>query len=121
MVQSFGRHHLPKYATYTLCNGVRLDVPSGTPVTAVFGGVVAYAQDFKGYGNMVVVDHGNHVFSLDTFDSSCVTYSRNFSPAMALWEDPASASGSSGLGTYLRHFGITSSGSMVMVPGMQST
>ena len=64
VVQSFGRHHLPKYATYTLCNGVRLDVPSGTPVTAVFGGVVAYAQHFKGYGNMVVVDHGNQVFSL---------------------------------------------------------
>jgi predicted PhzF superfamily epimerase YddE/YHI9 len=60
---------------------------------------------------------GNHVFSLDTFDSSCITYSRNFSPAMGLWEDPASASGSSGLGTYLRHFGITSSGSMVMQQG----
>ncbi len=60
---------------------------------------------------------GNHVFSLDTFDSSCVTYSRNFSPAMGLWEDPASASGSSGLGAYLRHFGITSSGSMVMQQG----
>lgn len=64
VVQSFGRHHLPKYATYTVCNGVRLDVPSGTPVTAVFGGVVAYAQHFKGYGNMVVVDHGHQVFSL---------------------------------------------------------
>lgn len=64
VVQSFGRHYLPKYATYTLCNGVRLDVPSGTPVTAVFGGVVAYAQHFKGYGNMVVVDHGQQVFSL---------------------------------------------------------
>ena len=64
VVQCFGRHHLPRYATYTLCNGVRLDAPSGAPVTAVFGGVVAYAQHFKGYGNMVVVDHGNQVFSL---------------------------------------------------------
>jgi septal ring factor EnvC (AmiA/AmiB activator) len=26
--------------------------------------VVAFAQHFKGYGNMVVVDHGNDVFSL---------------------------------------------------------
>jgi septal ring factor EnvC (AmiA/AmiB activator) len=64
VVRTFGRHYLPKYATYTVCNGVRLDVTSGTPVTAVFGGVVAYAQHFKGYGNMVVVDHGNRVFSL---------------------------------------------------------
>jgi septal ring factor EnvC (AmiA/AmiB activator) len=64
VVRSFGRHYLPKYATYTLCNGIRLDAPAGARVTALFSGVVAYAQFFKGYGNMVVVDHGHQVFSL---------------------------------------------------------
>ncbi len=29
-----------------------------------FPGVVAYARHFKGYGNMVVLDHGNNVYSL---------------------------------------------------------
>ena len=33
-------------------------------VKAVFPGVVAYARHFKGYGNMVVVDHGHDVYSL---------------------------------------------------------
>jgi murein hydrolase activator len=64
VIRSFGRHYLPKYATYTVCNGLRLDVAAGAPVAAIFSGVVAYAQYFKGYGNMVVVDHGRQVFSL---------------------------------------------------------
>jgi len=64
VVQGFGRQRLAKYNTYTVCNGLRFDAPSSSPVTAVFSGVVAYARHFKGYGNMVVMDHGNNVYSL---------------------------------------------------------
>ena len=63
-MRTFGKHFLPKYATYTVCNGLRFAVPRGTPVQAVFPGQVAFARHFRGYGNMVVVDHGNEVFSL---------------------------------------------------------
>ena len=64
IVKTFGRHRLEDYDTYTVCNGLRLNVASGTRVEAVFPGVVAYARHFKGYGNMVVVDHGHEVYSL---------------------------------------------------------
>lgn len=64
VVQGFGRQRLPKYNTYTVCNGLRFSAPSSAPVVAVFPGVVAYARHFKGYGNMVVLDHGNAVYSL---------------------------------------------------------
>jgi septal ring factor EnvC (AmiA/AmiB activator) len=64
VVQGFGRQRLPKYNTYTVCNGLRFDAPISSPVAAVFPGVVAYARHFKGYGNMVVLDHGNNVYSL---------------------------------------------------------
>ena len=64
VVQTFGRHYLPKYSTYTVCNGLRFDVDSGSPVRAVFPGVVAFARHFKGYGNMVVIDHGHEIYSL---------------------------------------------------------
>jgi septal ring factor EnvC (AmiA/AmiB activator) len=64
VVQNFGRQKLEKYSAYTVCNGIRFDAPSSSPVNAVFPGVVAYAQHFKGYGNMVVLDHGNDVYSL---------------------------------------------------------
>ena len=64
VVQGFGRHYLSKYATYTVCNGLRFSAPSNVPVNAIFPGMVAYARHFKGYGNMVVLDHGNGVYSL---------------------------------------------------------
>ncbi len=64
IVRGFGKHYLPKYSNYTVCNGLRFDSPSGAEVTAVFPGEVAYARFFKGYGNMVVIDHGNDVYSL---------------------------------------------------------
>ncbi len=64
VVQGFGRQRLAKYNTYTVCNGLRFDAPGSSPVTAVFPGMVAYARHFKGYGNMVVLDHGNNVYSL---------------------------------------------------------
>lgn len=64
VVLTFGKHFQAKYATYTVCNGLRLAVTPGAPVNALFPGQVAYARHFKGYGNMVVVDHGGEVFSL---------------------------------------------------------
>jgi septal ring factor EnvC (AmiA/AmiB activator) len=64
VVQNFGRQKLEKYSAYTVCNGIRFDAPSSSSVTAVFPGVVAYARHFKGYGNMVVLDHGNNIYSL---------------------------------------------------------
>lgn len=60
----FGRHYNARYATYTVCNGLRFSAESGAPVTAIFPGVVAFARYFKGYGNMVVIDHGHDVYSL---------------------------------------------------------
>ena len=64
VVQNFGRQKLEKYSAYTVCNGIRFDAPSSASVNAVFPGVVAYARYFKGYGNMVVLDHGNDIYSL---------------------------------------------------------
>jgi PhzF family phenazine biosynthesis protein len=59
----------------------------------------------------------NHIFTLDTFSEECISYSRHFGPAMGLWEDPATAMSSGGLGEYLLKYGVTRSGSMVMEQG----
>ncbi len=64
IAESFGRHRLATYASYTVCNGIRLRVPGQRPVKAIFPGVVAFARYFKGYGNMVVVDHGAGIYTL---------------------------------------------------------
>ena len=59
----------------------------------------------------------NHIFTLDTFSEECVSYARHFGPAMGLWEDPATAMSSGGLGEYLLKYGVMKSGSMVMEQG----
>jgi trans-2,3-dihydro-3-hydroxyanthranilate isomerase len=59
----------------------------------------------------------NHIFTLDTFDEQNISYARHFGPAMGIWEDPASAMASGGLGEYLMKYGVTKSGSMTMEQG----
>jgi murein hydrolase activator len=59
---TFGRHKHPRFETYTLHNGIQIDAPVDTPVTAVHDGTVAFADQFLGYGLLVILDHGgkNH-------------------------------------------------------------
>ncbi len=59
----------------------------------------------------------NHIFTLNTFGEDCISYARHFGPAMGLWEDPATAMSSGGLGEYLMRYGVTKSGSMLMEQG----
>ena len=55
----FGRRKDPKFDTYTLHNGIEIDAPAEAPVQAVHGASVVYADRFRGYGLMVVLDHGH--------------------------------------------------------------
>jgi septal ring factor EnvC (AmiA/AmiB activator) len=64
VVEHFGRQRNPKFATYTVNNGLKIEAPPNTQVRAVFQGTVLFSQWFKGYGNLIILDHGNRVFSL---------------------------------------------------------
>jgi septal ring factor EnvC (AmiA/AmiB activator) len=44
--------------------GIELSLPEGEAVRAVHEGTVAYADPFTGYGNLVIVDHGDRAYSL---------------------------------------------------------
>ncbi len=48
----------------TVRNGVEIAAPAGSPVMAVHGGTVAYADAFSGFGTLVIVDHGGETYSL---------------------------------------------------------
>jgi septal ring factor EnvC (AmiA/AmiB activator) len=45
-------------------NGIEIAGVEGSEVMAVHDGVVAFAGAFSGYGNLVIVDHGDQAFSL---------------------------------------------------------
>ncbi len=64
IVGSFGRHKHPEFNSYTMSNGISIAAPLGTDVHAVYDGQVIFADYFKGYGNMIIVDHGGGFFSL---------------------------------------------------------
>jgi murein hydrolase activator len=64
VIERFGRQRSQRFATYTVNNGIKIAAETGSPVNAVFEGTVIFAQWFKGYGNLVIVDHGERVYSL---------------------------------------------------------
>jgi septal ring factor EnvC (AmiA/AmiB activator) len=64
VIERFGRQRNAKFATYTVNNGLKIEAAPNTPVRAVFQGTVLFSQWFKGYGNLIILDHGNRVFSL---------------------------------------------------------
>jgi murein hydrolase activator len=47
-----------------LSTGIDITAAEGAPVAAVHDGVVAFADAFGGFGNLVIVDHGGQSFSL---------------------------------------------------------
>jgi murein hydrolase activator len=60
----FGRAVDPRFGTVTLQTGIDVRAPSGTPVHAVWDGKVAHAGWFRGFGNLLIIDHGHGMFSL---------------------------------------------------------
>ena len=64
VVEDFGKKRSERFATFTISNGVKIEAPGGSEVRAIFEGTVLYSQWFKGYGNLVIIDHGNRIFSL---------------------------------------------------------
>lgn len=64
VVEHFGKQVNAKFSTVTQNNGLKIAAAPGSAVRAVFQGTVLFSQWFKGYGNLIVLDHGNRVFSL---------------------------------------------------------
>ncbi len=60
----FGTELHPRFKTVTVRNGIEIDAPLGTPVGAVYGGEVAFAAWFEGYGKLLILRHPGNVHSL---------------------------------------------------------
>ncbi len=50
--------------TYTQYNGVDIQAGRGTPFYSVFKGTVKFADWFRDYGKLVIVDHGGQYYTL---------------------------------------------------------
>ncbi len=64
VVSRFGKHKHPEFNSYTFNNGITISSSMNAEIKAVFDGEVIFADRFKGYGNMLIIDHGGGYFTL---------------------------------------------------------
>ena len=64
VVSAFGAQVHPRFGTRTFRNGVDIEPGEGRDVAAVFAGHVVYTGWFKGYGNLIILDHENEYYTL---------------------------------------------------------
>jgi murein hydrolase activator len=64
IVTGFGAQVHPRFGTRTFRNGVDIEAAVGREVAAVHAGHVVYTGWFKGYGNLIILDHGNEYYTL---------------------------------------------------------
>lgn len=60
----FGQQKTSRYGTSVTRNGVEISLPGGQRARVIHEGIVAYADQFTGYGTLVIVDHGDNAYSL---------------------------------------------------------
>lgn len=64
VVETYGKHKHPEFNSYTFSKGLSISAGSGSEIRSIYEGSVIFADYFKGFGNMIIVDHGGGYFSL---------------------------------------------------------
>jgi septal ring factor EnvC (AmiA/AmiB activator) len=64
IVSRFGPKKHKKFGTKIRCNGIEIATKPLSPVVAVYGGQILYAERVKGYGKVIIVDHGDKYYTL---------------------------------------------------------
>jgi septal ring factor EnvC (AmiA/AmiB activator) len=107
IISFYGASRSKKYNIVTFKSGIKIKAKRGEPVQAVFGGEIMFASWFKGYGNMMIINHGNSYYTLyahmeDIFKEKGEKISKG--DVIATVGDSGSISGS-GLHFEIRHRG----------------
>ncbi|MFY9269984.1 MAG: peptidoglycan DD-metalloendopeptidase family protein [Candidatus Manganitrophaceae bacterium] len=64
IVSSFGKQKHPKFDTFIYKKGIEIEPSRGDNVRSVFDGIVTFADWFRGYGMVIIVDHGENYYSV---------------------------------------------------------
>jgi septal ring factor EnvC (AmiA/AmiB activator) len=64
IVSFFGPFKNTKYNVVNYQSGINIKADRGEPIQAVHAGRVLFANWFKGYGNMIILDHGDHYYTV---------------------------------------------------------
>ena len=64
VVGGFGEQVHPRFGTRTFKRGIDIEAADGAGIGAVYAGHVVYTGWFKGYGNLIILDHGHDYYTL---------------------------------------------------------
>jgi septal ring factor EnvC (AmiA/AmiB activator) len=64
LVSTYGKIKHPTFNTYTFNKGITIGASPGSDFRVIEAGQVLYADRLKGYGTLLIVDHGGSYYSL---------------------------------------------------------
>ena len=64
IISRYGKKVDPKLNTIFFQKGIEIAAAEGNEIRAIYRGKILYAERFKGYGNIIIVDHGDSYYSL---------------------------------------------------------
>jgi len=64
LISGYGRQKNTEFNTYTFNSGIDISTPLGQVVRAAGSGEVIYTGNIKGYGQIIIIDHGGRVTTL---------------------------------------------------------
>lgn len=64
IISHFGRQKHPRFGTYIYKKGLEIRSFHGDKIRAIYNGTVVFAGWFRGYGQLIILDHGDNYFSL---------------------------------------------------------
>jgi septal ring factor EnvC (AmiA/AmiB activator) len=64
IVDFFGPYTNTKFNIVNFRSGINIKAERGEPIRAVYKGITLFADWFKGYGNLIIIDHGDHYYTL---------------------------------------------------------
>ena len=64
IISFFGPFKNKKFNVVNFQSGIKIKADRGEPVRSVCDGHILYASWFKGYGNMIIIDHGDNYYTV---------------------------------------------------------
>ncbi len=64
VITRFGTYENSKFGTKGFRNGIHIRADRGEPIYAVSNGRIIYSSWLKGYGNMIIIDHGESYYTV---------------------------------------------------------
>lgn len=64
ILNRFGKKRDKQYDVYIVRNGINIRAKKGTPVRTVYSGKVLYIGSLAGYGNLIIIGHGENYHSV---------------------------------------------------------